>query len=367
MNIDLAVLGRQYQLYDQEYENAVLHVLRAGWYVLGPEVDAFEKEFAEYIGRKYCIGVNSGLDALTLSVGALGIGAGDEVLVPANTYIATVLAITKNGATPIFVEPDMYYGIDVKKLEKVITKRTKAIMPVHLYGQSCEMDKIMDLADRYNLNVVEDCAQSHGANYQGTMTGAFGDAGCFSFYPTKNLGAFGDAGAVVTDDEELYRKLKMLRNYGSEKKYHNKIEGVNSRLDEIQAALLRVKLAHLDELNEERVHIAERYDFEINNPAIKLPQKRCAKANHVYHQYVVRTKNRNEFQAYLAEHGIKTVIHYPIPPHMADCYKYLGHKQGDFPIAEQYANEVLSLPMFNGMNDEEIDYVIKICNDYALA
>lgn len=367
MKIDLGILDRQFHIYQKEYEASALRVLRRGWYVLGPEVEAFEKEFAEYIGRKYCIGVNSGLDALTLSVGALGIGAGDEVLVPANTYIATVLAITKNGATPIFVEPDVYYGIDVKKLEKAITKRTKAIMPVHLYGQSCEMDKIMDLADRYNLNVVEDCAQSHGAKYQGIMTGAFGDAGCFSFYPTKNLGAFGDAGAVVTDDEELYRKLKMLRNYGSEKKYHNKIEGVNSRLDEIQAALLRVKLLHINELNEERVHIAECYNAEINNPAIKLPQKRCEKSNHVYHQYVVRTKNRNEFQAYLAEHGIKTVIHYPIPPHMAECYKYLGHKQGDFPIAEQYANEVLSLPMFNGMSDDEIDYVIKICNNYGLA
>lgn len=365
MKIDLGILDRQFQIYQKEYETSALRVLRHGWYVLGSEVEAFEKEFAEYIGRKYCIGVNSGLDALTLSVGALGIGAGDEVIVPANTYIATVLAITKNGAIPVFIEPDEYYGIDAEQLEKAVTKHTKAIMPVHLYGQACQMDQIMEIACKHDLKVIEDCAQSHGAKYKGIMTGAFGDMGCFSFYPTKNLGAFGDAGAVATDNEELYKKLKMLRNYGSEKKYHNKIEGVNSRLDEIQAALLRVKLSHLDEINEERVHIAERYDIGIKNPALRLPKKRCAKANHVYHQYVVRTKHRNEFQAYLAEHGIKTVIHYPIPPHMAECYKHLGHKQGDFPIAEQIANEVISLPMFNGMNAEEIDYVIKICNNYA--
>ena len=245
MKIDLSVLNIQYKLHQQEYEAAALRVLCSGWYVLGPEVEAFENEFAAYVGCKYCVGVNSGLDALTLSINALGIGAGDEVLVPANTYIATVLAITKNGAKPVFVEPDVYYGIDADRIEAAITKKTKAIMPIHLYGQACDMDKIMNIADKYNLRVVEDCAQSHGAKYKGTMTGAFGNAGCFSFYPTKNLGAFGDAGAVVTDDEGLYKKLKMLRNYGSEKKYHNQIEGVNSRLDEMQAALLRVNLSHI--------------------------------------------------------------------------------------------------------------------------
>ena len=362
MKIDLSILDRQFELYKQEYENAVLRVLRSGWYVLGPEVEVFENEFAAYVGRKYCAGVNSGLDALTLSIRALGIGAGDEVLVPANTYIATVLAITKNGATPVFIEPDEYYGIAADKLENAITKYTKAVMPVHLYGQSCEMDKIMDVADRYNLKVIEDCAQSHGAKYKGTMTGAFGNAGCFSFYPTKNLGAFGDAGAVVTDDEELYKKLKMLRNYGSEKKYHNHIEGVNSRLDEMQAALLRVKLSHIEELNAERVVIARRYNTEIKNPAIQLPSMRVAENNHVYHQYVIRTKERDKFQKYLADNGIKTVIHYPIPPHLAECYQYLGYGIGNFPIAEKYANDVLSLPMFNGMSEAEINYVIKCCN-----
>ena len=365
MKIDLNILDRQFELYKQEYENAALRVLRSGWYVLGPEVEAFEKEFAAYVGRKYCVGINSGLDALTLSIHALGIGAGDEVLVPANTYIATVLAITKNGATPVFIEPDEYYGIAADKLENAITKHTKSVMPVHLYGQSCDMDKIMDVADRYNLKVIEDCAQSHGAKYKGTMTGAFGNAGCFSFYPTKNLGAFGDAGAIVTDDEELYKKLKMLRNYGSEKKYHNQIEGVNSRLDEMQAALLRVKLSHIEKLNAERVVIAGRYNDEIKNPAIQLPIMRAMENNHVYHQYVIRTKERDRFQKYLADNGIKTVIHYPIPPHLAECYGYLGYKKGDFPIAEQYAEEVLSLPMFNGIADKEIRYLIRVVNAYG--
>ena len=366
MNIDLTFLDRQYKLYQQEYEDALLRVMRSGWYILGPEVEAFENEFASYVGRKYCVGVNSGLDALTLSINALGIGVGDEVVVPANTYIATVLAITKNGAKPVFVEPDVYYGIDADRIEAAITKKTKAIMPVHLYGQTCDMDKIMNIADKNNLRVVEDCAQSHGAKYKGTMTGAFGNAGCFSFYPTKNLGAFGDAGAVVTDDEELYKKLKMLRNYGSEKKYHNQIEGVNSRMDEMQAALLRVKLLHLEKLNCERIEIADYYNREIKNPAIQLPAIRCSETNHVYHQYVIRIKNRSKFQQYLADNGIKTMIHYPVPPHLAECYRYLGYKKGELPTAEKYAEEVLSLPMFNGMTEDEMMYVVKVINGFLL-
>lgn len=364
MKISLAVLGRQFGINKAEYEAAVLRVLSSGWYILGPEVEAFEQEFARYVGRKYCVGMNSGLDALTLSVKALGITHGDEVIVPANTYIATVLSITENGATPVFVEPDIYYGIDASQIKRAITDKTKAIMAVHLYGQSVEMDTVSEIAQSYNLQLIEDCAQSHGAKYRGIMTGAFGEAGCFSFYPTKNLGAFGDSGAVVTDDEYLYKKLKMLRNYGSQVKYHNQIEGFNSRLDEVQAALLRVKLKHLGELNEERVRIADRYNTEIKNAFIDLPQLRCQDTNHVYHQYVVRIKNRESFQNYLAKNGIETVIHYPIPPHLAECYKYLGYKKGDFPITEQYASEILSLPMFNGMKDDEIDYVIKICNEY---
>ena len=364
MKIDLAVLGRQYELHAAAYEAAALRALRSGWYIMGPELEAFEEEFAAYTGAKYAVGLNSGLDALTLSVAALGIGAGDEVIVPANTYIATVLAVTANGATPIFVEPDGYYNLDTSKLEAAITERTRAIMPVHLYGQAADMGRMMEIAARHHLAVVEDCAQSHGAHFGTTMTGRFGAVGCFSFYPTKNLGAFGDAGAIVTDDAGLAEHIRMLRNYGSKEKYHNELCGVNSRLDEIQAALLRVKLRLLPELTAERRAIAAQYLARIHNEYIILPQLRDG-AEHVYHQFVVRTTTRDHFKAYLKEHGIETVIHYPIPPHMAECYVQLGYGYGSFPIAEQYADEVLSLPIFNGMQADEITYVIDTVNAYA--
>lgn len=364
MKIDLNVLGRQFRLHQAEYEEAALRVLRSGWYILGPEVEAFEAEFSKFVGRKYCVGMNSGLDALTLSVRALGIGPGDEVIVPANTYIASVLAVTENGAKPIFVEPDEFFTLDAERIEVAITDKTKAILVVHLYGQSAQMDRICEIVKRHQLYLIEDCAQSHGAVFNGAMTGVFGDAGCFSFYPTKNLGAFGDAGAVVIDDEALYEKLKMLRNYGSKVKYYNQLEGVNSRLDEMQAALLRVKLSHLPVLTEERQRIAEAYRSGIKNPRILLPKLR-GQANHVWHQFVVRVKQRDEFQKYLEEHDIDTIIHYPIPPHLAECYARLGHRRGEFPITEQYADEVLSLPMFNGMREEEIRYVIEVCNRYG--
>lgn len=365
MKIDLEVLGRQFGLYREEYEDAALRALRSGWYILGKECEAFEEEFAQYVGCKYCIGVNSGLDALTLSIRALGIGEGDEVLVPANTYIASVLAVTANRAVPVFIEPDEYYGMDADKIEVAITKRTKAILPVHLYGLSSRMNDIMSIAGKYGLKIIEDCAQSHGAKFQGTMTGTFGDAGCFSFYPTKNLGAFGDAGAVVTNDENLAKTLRKLRNYGSEVKYHNELLGVNSRMDEMQAALLRVKLCHLQELIAERQKIAQQYLTGIYNPALQLPKLR-ENANHVWHQFVIRTSRRNDFQTYLAQQGVQTVIHYPIPPHLAECYSYLGYGRGSFPIAEQYADEVLSLPMFNGMREDEIKFVIDVCNGYRV-
>lgn len=287
------------------------------------------------------------------------------MIVPANTYIATVLAITENGATPVFVEPDQFYNIDVERIEAAITSKTKGIMVVHLYGQAANMSAIQAMARKYDLRLIEDCAQSHGARFGDMMTGCFGDAGCFSFYPTKNLGAFGDAGAVITQDEELATKLRMLRNYGSRVKYHNELAGVNSRLDELQAALLRTKLKHLDVLIQERRKIAKFYLQEINNPAIQLPEVRDG-AEHVWHQFVVRTEKRDEFQTYLETQEIKTMVHYPIPPHLAECYHSLNYKKGDFPIAEQYANEVLSLPLFNGMNKEEIEYVIDVCNKYHI-
>lgn len=364
MQIKCNVLDRQFQMYQSEYEEAALRVLRSGWYVLGNEVRQFEDEFARFTGRKYCVGLNSGLDALIMSVRALGIGKGDEVIVQANTYIATVLGITENDAVPVFVEPDKYYNMDADKIEQAITDRTKAIMVTHLYGQASNMAPIVEIAKRHQLAVIEDCAQSHGACFDGQMTGTFGISGCFSFYPTKNLGAFGDAGAIVTDDETFADKIRMMRNYGSKIKYHNEIEGVNSRLDEMQAALLRVKLTHLQELNDERKTLADRYREGINNPEIILPEVRDG-AESIYHQYVIRCARRDALQKALEQNGIQTQIHYPIPPHLAKCYAYLGHKKGAYPITEAYADEVLSLPIYTGMTFAEQDYVIDQINAWA--
>ncbi|MFG6367048.1 MAG: DegT/DnrJ/EryC1/StrS family aminotransferase [Lachnospiraceae bacterium] len=361
MQIKCNVLDRQFRMYQEEYEQAALRVLRSGWYVLGNEVKQFEEEFAKFTGRKYCVGLNSGLDALILSVRALGIGSGDEVIVQANTYIATVLGITENNAVPVFVEPDEYFNMDADKIEQAITDKTKAIMVTHLYGQASEMTKIVDIAKKHHLEIIEDCAQSHGACFAGKMTGTFGISGCFSFYPTKNLGAFGDAGAIVTDDAAFADKIYMMRNYGSKVKYYNEIEGVNSRLDEMQAALLRVKLSHLQELNNERTMLAQRYDKGITNPAVYLPRIRD-EAEHIYHQYVIKCNARDSLQKSLEQSGIQTQIHYPIPPHLAKCYHFLGHKKGDYPITETYANEVLSLPIYTGMTLEEQDYVIEQIN-----
>ena len=363
MKVKCNVLDRQFFQYQQEYEEAALRVLRSGWYVLGNEVKQFEEEFAAFTGRKYCVGLNSGRDALIMSVRALGISQGDEVIVQANTYIATVLGITENGAIPVFVEPDECYNIDADKIEVAITDKTKAIMVVHLYGQASNMGKIMGISKKYNLPVIEDYAQSHGACFDGKMTGSFGISGCFSFYPTKNLGAFGDAGAIVTDDKDFADKVRMMRNYGSRIKYYNEIEGLNSRLDEMQAALLRVKLQHIKELNQERVVLAERYTKGITNEYIVKPEIRNG-ANSIFHQYVIRCKDRSNLQKYLEEQGIQTQIHYPVPPHLAECYERLGHKRGDYPITEQYANEVLSLPIYTGMTWEEQDYVIEKLNTF---
>lgn len=363
MEIGLAVLNRQFELHRAEYEAAALRALRSGWYILGPELAAFEQEFAEYVGAGYCVGVASGLDALTLSIRALDIGSGDEVIVPANTYIASVLAVTENGARPVFVEPDECYNMTVDNLSTALTPRTKAILAVHLYGQAADIARIADFTQKHGLYLIEDCAQSHGAMYAEKMTGTFGYVGCFSFYPTKNLGAFGDAGAVVTSDAELAEKLRKLRNYGSKVKYHNEVTGVNSRLDELQAALLRTKLTYLDELNAERQSIAEFYLQYIRNPDIILPPQR-KNTSHVYHQFVVRVHHRDAFQAYLKEKGIATAIHYPIPPHLAECYSYLGYHRGDFPVTEKFADEMLSLPMFNGMSATEKSYVVEACNEW---
>lgn len=362
MKIPFNTLDKQFYLYQDEYEKKALEILRKGWYVLGPEVKAFEEEFASYLNIPYVVGVDNGLNAIVMAVRALGIKEGDEVIVQANTYIASVMGITMNGATPIFVEPDEYYNIDVDKIEEKISEKTKAILVVHLYGQASNMDKILELCEKYNLKLIEDCAQAHGAKYKDKMIGTFG-IGCFSFYPSKNLGCFGDGGAISTNDKKLDRDFRVLRNYGSEKRYYNEVVGYNSRLDELQAGLLRVKLEHIFELEEEREKIAQRYLNEIKNPLIQLPRIR-ENCSHVWHLFVIRVENREKFQKYLEENGIGSVIHYPIPPHLSEAYKYLRYKEGDFPITENYAKTVLSLPLYNGMTKEELDYVIDIINKY---
>ena len=350
-------------MHQEEYEKKALEILRSGWYVLGHEVTSFEEEFAAFMGARYCVGLASGLDALWLAFRVLGIGAGDEVLVQANTYIASVMGITINGATPVFVEPDAYYNMDTSLLEAKITDKTKAILVVHLYGQASDMAPIVSLCQKYHLRLVEDCAQSHGAAYDGKMTGTFGDIGCFSFYPSKNLGAFGDAGAIVTNDEGIARAMRMYRNYGSEKRYYNKVVGANSRLDEMQAGLLRVRLSHLEELTEERRRIAETYLKSLQNPKLLLPQTR-EHCSHVWHQFVLRCKERESLISYLAEKEIGTIIHYPIPPHLSEAYAYLGYPKGSLPLTEEYADTVLSIPMYNGMTAEEQAYVIDCLNQF---
>lgn len=356
-------MDRGFYQYQEEFEQKALEVLRSGWYVLGKEVSSFEEEFAAYTGAKYCVGLASGLDALWMAFRILGIGAGDEVIVQGNTYIASVMGITMNGATPVFVEPDDYYQIDTAKIEEKITDKTKAVLVVHLYGQATNMKPVVELCQKYNLRLVEDCAQSHGACFEGQMTGTFGDIGCFSFYPSKNLGAFGDGGAIVTNDEQIAKDMKVYRNYGSEKRYYNKVVGTNSRLDEIQAGLLRVRLSHMDEMTKEKQQIAKRYREELNNPKFVLPPLMDG-ATHVYHQFVIRSKERDTLIDYLNEKEIGTIIHYPIPPHLAEAYAYLGFKEGDFPMTERLAKEVLSIPMYNGMTEEEQTYVIDALNAF---
>ena len=359
-------LGRQYSLHAEEYKKKACEVLDSGWYILGKEVTAFEEEWANYIGSKYCVGLASGLDALWISFRLLNIGVGDEVIVCANAYIACVMGITMNGATPVFVEPDQYDNIDADKIEEAITEKTKAILAVHLYGQACDMTKIMNIAHKYNLKIIEDCAQSHGNHWEGQTVGTFSDVGCFSFYPSKGCGAFGDAGCIVTDNEELAKLFRVFRNYGSEKRYHNMMVGSNSRLDEMQAGLLRVKLRHLDEFNEERCRIAARYNAEISNPQVQKPKIRPG-ADSTWHQYVVHVPGyRNELIEYLKEKDIGTLIHYPIPPYLSEAYAYLGYKKGDFPITEKYADEVLSLPMYNGMTEEEQSIVVDAINRFEV-
>ena len=350
---------------NNEIHEAFERVFNRSWYIGGIEDESFEKKFAEFCGSQYCVGAGNGLDALMLALKALGVGEGDEVIVPSNTYIATALAVTYVGATPVFVEPDIRtFNINPELIEETITSKTKAIMPVHLYGQACDMDNIMDIAHKYNLRVVEDCAQAHGATYKGKKVGTFGDVAGFSFYPGKNLGALGDAGAIVTNEKKLADKIRALGNYGSYYKYHHIYKGNNSRLDELQAAFLSVKLPYLDKMNSERRRIANRYLSEIKNNRIILPLVPDY-AVPVWHIFGIRCEERDLLDKYLSDAGIGTNKHYPIPIHLQECYKDLGFRRGDFPISEEISNTELSLPMYYGMTDDEISYVIKMLNKFG--
>lgn len=349
---------------DQDIRMAFDRVFTNSWYIEGKEDEAFEKKFADFCNVDYCVGTGNGLDALMLALKALDIKDGDEVIVPSNTYIATALAVTYVGADLTFVEPDIStFNIDPAKIENAITDRTKAIIPVHLYGQPCDMDPIMNIAKKHNLFVIEDCAQAHGATYKGKRIGSFGDVAGFSFYPGKNLGALGDAGAIVTNDKIVAGKVRALGNYGSDYKYHHIYKGNNSRLDEMQAAFLSAKISHLDKMNKERGRIATRYLEEINNPQVFLPFV-PEYAVPVWHVFGIRCERRDELEMYLNENGIATNKHYPIPIHLQDCYRDLKYKKGDFPIAEKISETELSIPMYYGMADEQIDFVIEKINRF---
>jgi dTDP-4-amino-4,6-dideoxygalactose transaminase len=350
----------------EELEAASRRVLESGWFIMGPECEAFEAEFAAYCGARHCVGVGNGLEALHLILRAMGVGPGDEVIVPSNTYIATWLAVSYAGATPVPVEPDgRTHNLDPARVEEAVTPRTKAIMPVHLYGQPADMDAIGEIAARKGLRVVEDAAQAHGALYKGRRAGSLADAAGFSFYPGKNLGALGDAGAVVTDDADLADRVRVLRNYGSRVKYEHESRGYNSRLDELQAALLRAKLPRLNEWNARRRRVAESYSQQLEGVAgLTLPVvPEWAEA--VWHLFVVRTPERARLQAHLAEAGVGTLIHYPKPPHMQTAYADAGHGAGDFPVAERLSEQVLSLPMGPHLSDDSVEYVVSKLSSFA--
>lgn len=343
----------------EEMQLAFQRVYDSHWYIQGMELDAFEKEYATLNQTKFSVGVSNGLDALVLALRALNIGVGDEVIVPSNTYIATALAVSHVGATPVFVEPRMEtYNIDPEKIPAAITKNTKAIMPVHLYGQACEMDAIMEIAKAHGLFVVEDNAQAHLSSFNAKLSGSFGDINGTSFYPGKNLGALGDAGAITTDNEELAKRVKTLRNYGSSEKYYNDEIGFNNRLDELQAAFLRVKLNYLEDWTNQRKEIASWYNTYLSNKNWILPEVH-QNAEHVYHLYVIRTNEREKLQLELTSKGIQTMIHYPVPIHLQKAYKHLGYKEGDFPIAEEIAKTCLSLPIWPGLNVDLLEEKLK--------
>jgi len=362
MNIKYTDFERMHGPISDELAKCYKEVYDSQWFIQGKKLEQFEREYADYCGAKYCVGVGNGLDALRLILKACNIGEGDEVIVPANTFIATVLAISYEGATPVFVEPDeKTLLINPKLIEEKITDKTKAIMVVHLYGRMAAMNEIMEIANKYGLMVFEDAAQAHGAQLEGIKAGNWGDASAFSFYPGKNLGALGDAGAVTTNKKEIADKVRALGSYGSKIKYKHEYKGINSRLDEIQAAFLSVKLAKLDEWTKERQRIAKCYYAGINNNKIVLPEY---EENNVYHIFPVFCENRDELQAYLQEKGVFTLIHYPTAIHLQEAYKDLNMGEGTFPITEKICATELSIPLYPGMKEEEIQYVIKCINEF---
>ncbi|BBE50252.1 dTDP-3-amino-3,4,6-trideoxy-alpha-D-glucose transaminase [Ferriphaselus amnicola] len=365
MTISFLDLKATYTELQPELDAAIKRVLNSGWYVLGGEVEAFEHEYANYCESKYCVSVANGLDALHLALLALGVGVGDEVIVPSNTYIATWLAVSQCGATPIPVEPDAAtYNIDPACIEAALTPRTKVVLPVHLYGQPCDMDAILAVARKHGLKVLEDGAQAHGAKYKGKRLGAHGDIVAWSFYPGKNLGAFGDGGAITTDDAELAERIRVLRNYGSRFKYVNDVRGFNSRLDPIQAAVMRVKLKVLDEWNLRRAAIANRYKKELSSLGLTIPFV-PQWAEPAWHLFVIQHPQRDALQKALGEAGIGTLIHYPIPPHLQQAYADAGYVNGQFPLAEQFANHCLSLPIGPHLDEASASAVIAACNKLA--
>ncbi|WP_371372009.1 DegT/DnrJ/EryC1/StrS family aminotransferase [Sporomusa aerivorans] len=365
MQVPFLDLKAAYRELQSELDAIYVQVMESGWYILGDAVKRFEEDFASYCGVRHCVGVGNGLEALHLVLRAWDIGPGDEVIVPANTYIATWLAVTYAGARPVPVEPDeKTYNLDAGNIAAVVNKNTKAIIAVHLYGQPADMDAINQVAQRYNLKVLEDAAQAQGAMYKGRFTGSLADAAGFSFYPGKNLGAYGDAGAITTNDDKLAEKLRALRNYGSKIKYYNDYQGFNSRLDELQAAFLRVKLRHLDEWNRRRSSLAEVYLQKILCPDLELPAV-SEWVRPAWHLFVVRSSRRNELEAYLKSHEIDTLIHYPVPPHLSGAYRSLGFGPGDFPLTERLANEVLSLPMGPQLKISMAGLVIQTVNEYG--
>lgn len=365
MKVPFATFKPMHDEIRKELDSAYHRVIDSSYFIQGKECEKFEKEYAQYCDAKYCIGVATGLDALYLILKALNIKKGDEVIIPSNTFIATALAVSYCGATPVFVEPLIEtYNINTALIEEKITEHTKAIIPVHLQGRPADMDEINKIAKKYNLYVIEDAAQAHGANYKGRRVGSLSDAAGFSFYPGKNLGALGDGGAVVTNNKEIADKVRALGNYGSDYKYHHIYKGTNSRLDEIQAAFLRCKLPHLDKWNSERQKIAKKYFDGITNPLITLPLQVDEDYDHIYHVFVIRCDRRDELESYLNKNGIGTVKHYPIPMHLQLAYQDLNIQEGSLPIAEEISRTVLSIPMYYGMSNDEIEYVIKLLNEF---